>query len=1175
MKCPRCQQENPPQAKFCLECATPLAPRCTNCGTQLPAGAKFCFECATPVSAPGTPPRLTSPEAYTPKHLADKILKSRSALEGERRQVTVLFADLAGFTSLAEKLDPEQVHAIIDRFFELVTAEVHRFEGTINQYTGDGVMALFGAPIAHEDGPRRAVHASLGIQRAIREYGRQLQAERGLTLQLRIGLHTGPVVVGKIGDDLRMDYTAVGDTTNVAARLQQAARPGSVFVSEALHRTIAGYFETVDLGELPAKGHAAVRAFEILRARGRRARLDVAAERGLTPLVGRERELDALVDRFRQVRAGRGQVISIVGEAGIGKSRLLYEFRRRLVAAGEDATWLEGRSVSFGQAIPFLPLVDQIRESFGITEFDGEPEIIAKVEHGMRAMGGLAEHIPFIRYLLAVDPGDPAVTGMDASARRKRILDAARAMAFRAATFRPVVFVFEDLHWIDTSSEEHIFSLVDSLAGVPIMLILTYRVGYSPSFGTRSFHTTLMLSSLTEGEALAMAGGVLGTGRFPQELRTALMDKAEGIPLFVEEVTKTLLDLGVLRRDNGGYRMVKGLDEVSVPDTIQGIIMARLDRLGEDGKRTVQLASVIGRQFLRRLLERIAGLPGQLEGLLGELKTLEIIYEAGLLAEPAYVFKHAVIQDVAYQSLLVQRRRELHRAVALAIEELYPERLPEHYAELAHHFAQAEEWRKAMEYAALAGHRTADAFANVEAEAHYARALQAARRLGPQADPSDVADLHARHGAVLMVLGRYEESVAAHEEALALARTLGDRKREASILIAVGGVYNFYHRPDEALTHLDHALVIAREHGDRAAQAMCLASSAFTRAACGRIETIGTSLEDALRLAPEVGDPKQRALAHASCGVVLQWRGDLKEGLAHLHEAAVLAEATHAGSTWALAAYGLGHALLSKGEYEAALSWYRRLQDYALAAGDMAFITRSPNIIAGVHLELFDFDEAMRLGAEGDETCRKITPYPEPRAHSLLKVGLGHLGHGELGAADEVFRQIWPLLNVEEWGRWRWHIALLRVCGELALAGRRYDEAWDFATQSLQISTETRSLKHVARAEHLKGDILVARGRPEAALEPLRASVTLAESLGTLREVWMGKASLGRALVLLGQDRAAEATLTEAAKTIEGIVAALTTPALRRSFVEAAPVRDVSHALGRPVPAATDNSQVA
>ena len=478
MKCAACQFENPSGMRFCGQCGTALARQCPQCHAEAPPGFRFCGQCgaslqaappqAAPAPTPRAPAAAPSIATYTPKHLADKILKSRAAVEGERRQVTVLFADVAGFTALAERLDPEDVHRIINRCFELITAEVHRFEGTINQYTGDGVMALFGAPIAHEDSPRRAAHAALGIQGAVRDYGKQLQAERGVTVQMRIGLNTGLVVVGSIGDDLRMDYTAVGDTTNLAARMQTAARPGSVLVTEATHNAIQGYFETLDLGELPVKGHSPVRAFEVLRTRGRRSRLDVAAERGLTPLVGRERELETLLDRFAEVKNGRGQMVSLVGDAGIGKSRLLLEFRRALAEAGEEVAWLEGQCVSFGQSIPFLPLADQLRRNFGIEEFDGEPEIIAKVEHSMRRMGELEPHTPYIRYLLSVDPGAPGIAAMDALTRRRNVFDAVRALMLRGAARHPIVFVFEDLHWMDHSSEEYLTVLMDSLASARI-----------------------------------------------------------------------------------------------------------------------------------------------------------------------------------------------------------------------------------------------------------------------------------------------------------------------------------------------------------------------------------------------------------------------------------------------------------------------------------------------------------------------------------------------------------------------------------------------------------------------------------------------------------------------------------------------------------------------------------
>jgi class 3 adenylate cyclase len=784
MRCPRCHHENRGEARFCAACGSSLAARCPACGYEPPRGAAFCDHCGTPLTRPPPPiPPLVAPrpqtlQPYTPRHLAEKILTARNALEGERRQVTVLFADVAGFTTMAEKLDPEEVHQIMDHCFERITAEVHRFEGTINQYTGDGVMALFGAPIAHEDSPRRSVHAALGIQRALRDVAHTLQAERGLSLQMRIGLNTGLVVVGKIGDDLRMDYTAVGDTTNLAARLQQMAQPGSVVISAATHQHIGGFFETRDLGELPVKGRAPVRAFEVLQPRRSRSRFDMTVERGLTALVGRERELATLRERFCEVKAGRGQVVGIAGEAGMGKSRLVLEFRRALAQASEAVTWLEGHCISFGQASPFLPLIEQLQENFQIDELDGEPEIIAKVEQGMRRMGELEAYIPAIRYLLSVDPGDLALAAMEGAARRRHLFAALRDLSIRGARRRPLVLVVEDLHWIDTSSEEFLNALLDAVAGVPLLLLVAYQIGYTPPFRSRSFYTTLTLQSFSEAETLAMAGHVLGTAQCPTELQTTLMEKAEGVPLFIEEVTKALLDLGVLRREAGAYRLVKRLSEGSVPETIQGIIMARLDRLGDEGKRTVQLASVIGRQFLVRLLARAAGRTDRLEGLLRELQALEIIYEQGLLSEPAYIFKHAVIQDVAYNSLLMQRRRALHQAVGEAIEELYQDRLEEHYGELAHHFSQSETWDKALAYHRQAGIQAFARSSLREALAGFEQALAALHHLPEREETCEQAiDLRLEMRNVLIALGDFGRMFELLGEAEALAKTLEDPRR--------------------------------------------------------------------------------------------------------------------------------------------------------------------------------------------------------------------------------------------------------------------------------------------------------------------------------------------------------------------------------------------------------------
>ena len=874
-----------------------------------------------PAAAPAGPPEQ-APLAYTPKHLAEKILTSRSALEGERKQVTVLFADVAGFTTLAEQLDPEIVHDIINRCFEGITAEVHRFEGTINQYTGDGVMALFGAPLAHEDSPRRAVHAALGIQRVIRDVAQALQAERGLSLQMRMGINTGLVVVGKIGDELRMDYTAVGDTTNLAARLQQMAQPGSVVISAATHQHVAGFFDTRELGEMPVKGRTPVRAFEVLRPRGRRTRFDVAVERGLTPLVGRERELATLRERFREVKAGRGQVVGITGDAGLGKSRLVLEFRLALAQAGDAVTWLEGHCISFGQASPFLPLIELLRENFQVGEVDGEPEIIAKVEQGMRRMGELEAHIPAIRYLLSVDPGDPAFAALEGTARRQHLFAALRALSLRGAQQRPLVLVIEDLHWIDTSSEEFLTFLLDAVAGVQLLLLVTYRIGYTPPFGSRSFSTTLTLHSFSEVETLAMAGQVLGTAQFPAELQTALMDKAEGVPLFIEEVTKTLLDLGVLQRHNGGYRLVKSLGEVHVPDTIQGIIMARLDHLGEDGKRTVQLASVIGRQFLVRLLARVAGLSERLEGLLRELQALEIIYEQGLVPEPAYIFRHAVIQDVAYNSLLMQRRKALHRAVGEAIEELYHDRLAEHYAELAHHFTQGEVWEKALGYCRQAGEKAMAQSAYREAVTCFEQARNALPHLPEQrATREQAIDLRLALRSALLPSSDFGRVLAYLREAETLAMALDDPRRlgRASNFLSVHffriGAY------DQAIAAAQRALALATTSGEVVLQTLAnqrlgaayVARGDYHRAIDCLRQTVA-SFEGARRYEsfgevylPAVASRVWLAWCHAELGTFAEGRAFGDEGLQ-------IAEAVEHPISLMYAYYGSGLLSLHQGD---------------------------------------------------------------------------------------------------------------------------------------------------------------------------------------------------------------------------------------------------------------------
>jgi class 3 adenylate cyclase/tetratricopeptide (TPR) repeat protein len=1191
--CAACRHENPDRARFCLECGTRLSPGCAQCGTELPAGAKFCLECGHRVATPETAPAASAAPAvpaapataaaatdsrlasYTPKHLAEKILKSRSALEGERRQVTVLFADVAGFTTLAEQLDPEEVHSIIERCFELITAEVHRFEGTINQYTGDGVMALFGAPIAHEDAPRRAVHAALGIQRALGDFGKELEARGGPPVRMRIGLNTGPVVVGRIGDDLRMDYTAVGDTTNLAARMQHIARPGGVLVSEATHKAVAGFFETLDLGETPVKGHAPVRVFEILRPRGRRSRLDVAAERGLTPLIGRERELGVLRERFAEVKAGRGQLVLLVGDAGLGKSRLLLEFQRELSAQGEVVTWLVGECVSFGQTIPFLPLVDQLRRNFGIEELDGEPEIIAKVEHGMRRIGELEAHIPFIRFLLSVDPGDPTVAAMDPLLRRKKIFEAGRMLTVRGARRRPLVLVFEDLHWMDSSTEEYLGTLMDSIRGAPILLILTHRVGYAPPFGTRSFHTTLNLQPLSEAEVATMAGRVLGTGALPPELQAALMQKAEGVPLFIEEVTKTLLDLGVLRHENGGYRMAKGTAEMAVPDTMQGIIMARLDRLGENGKRTVQLASVIGRQFLVRLLQRIGDLRAEgLEGLLGELKALEIIYELGLLPEPAYIFKHAVIQDVAYNSLLVQRRKELHRAVGYAIEELYADRLADHYEELAHHFSQGEEWSKAFDYLLFSADRAKSAFANQAALDFYARAVVAAAKVVPPVPWQRLFGLHQRRADVYVLVTQYAEAQAEAGRMVALARAAGDRRAEAEAFTAMAWTH-FVSFSWEAVQHTkesaEEAMRIAAEVGDQEVLAKSLHLLGIVDQTAGDLSEAKDKFEESLRIARAHGYKRVIAQAQSLLAAQTNWRGEFQEAIDLCRDTEAVAREVGDGFTemFAMAFRCLAH--IGHGEYVAGFETIT--EGLALAKDrDNAFILgRLGNSLGWLHQELGDFTRALEHDREAAELGRRIHN-DNLEISSLVNLAFDHLHLGEPSRALTLMEQ--TLARAEKgFGshRWRWRMHLFAYIAEALTALGRHGEALGQIDQALAIARATGSAKYIAKCRLLEGSIAAEAQQWGQAEARLAEALDIARDIGYPTLIWQSAHVLGRALRAQVESGRAEASGAERAwdmvrlaqDTIEGIAGRLPYPALSSIFLGWSRVQAVGEDLDR------------
>ncbi len=779
VKCPGCQHENREGAKFCQRCGASMAPRCPSCGSPVEARARYCDECGAAL-AETPPPESAVPLAetaervgrklrgYTPRHLAEKILTSRSALAGERKQVTVLFADVAGFTELSTRVDPEQLHEIMDGCFRHLMEAVHRYEGTVNQFTGDGVMALFGAPIAHENHAVRAVAAALGVQQGLREFGERVRSERGVDFAVRIGLNTGPVVVGKIGDDLRMDYTAQGQTVNLAARLQQAAAPGGVVVGATTLGLVSGYFVTEPLGELVLKGLAApVPAWRVTGQRSGRGRFDLSIERGLSPLVGRDRELVLLEDLAGRAAGGRGQVVSIVGEAGMGKTRLAYELRRKL---GESRfASLRATCAPHGEGLPFEMVGRLLETALRFAESDSQAERVSKADTAVKTLDpALGWTLPYLLHLLGLPAAALDTEGLDPVQRKRRTVEAVRAFFLSSTTVRPLFLLVDDLQWIDEGSEECLRAIVDAVPSHRVLLVCTYRNDYTPSWEGRSKHQRIALEVLRELESSQIVAHVLRRKGVPGQVR-ALLGRAEGNPLFLEELATFLMQQELVGRVGGGRSKGRGIAEEELPATVRDLLAARIDRLADDLKGTLQLAAVLGREFPLRLLEAIGSPQEGLGDRLAELVRLELLHEKELVPEIRLTFTHAMLQQVAYEGMLVSARNEVHRRAGEALERLYEERLDGVLPELARHYARGEDPERALHFLLRAGDRAASLFVYGDAISWYRQALEVAR--GCERAEEQAAVVRERIGDAAYASGHIHTALREWTTALATVET--------------------------------------------------------------------------------------------------------------------------------------------------------------------------------------------------------------------------------------------------------------------------------------------------------------------------------------------------------------------------------------------------------------------
>ncbi len=820
-RCGRCEHENAAEASFCVECGCPLGAACPACGTFGDPADRFCGACgASRTAAAGayTAPRQTPVVApATPQRIG--------AAEGEHKQATVLFCRLADPAALVRGLGHEGMLSFLDSFFEQAVAEVRRFEGTISSFLNDGFVALFGVPVAYEDHARRGVLAALGLQRALGERFRHT---------VRTGLNTGLVAVAQLGAGADRRVSAVGETTTVAGLLQQQAEPGTIVIGPATARLVTGYVRLLGLGRVPIPGiDGPVEMFRVAGVGPRRSPIEglgarplsrfvgrdlemrtlhdvldqvgvsgeLSARRPLSELIGRDGELAALRGPLAKVEAGHGQVVGVVGEPGIGKSRLVYEFRRNL--GDRPVSYLEGRCLSYAGGVPYLPIVDVVRANCGIVEGDAPDVVAEKVRFGLQEVGLNADaQVPYVLHLLGLGERVPALKRLSAEAIKARMFETLRAWSLHGSRRRPLIIVIEDLHWIDRSSEEYLTSLAESLAGAPVLLLCTWRPGYRPPWSEHSYVTQLALRRLGPRDSLSVVRSVLGTDRVPAALARVILQRAEGNPFFLEELARAALEYGEEAADT------------LVPDTVQGVLMARIDRLPDMPRRVLQTASVLGREVPLRLLERVWSEPAGLAEQLQELQSLEFVYEqAG--PDRGFVFKHALTQDVAYETLLEGRRRALHAAAGRAIESLYAERLEEVYDRLAHHYSKTDEAPKAIEYLRLFADRAAGMHAHSDAARAIEEALEHVVRLPAGEQDRRLVELAVQLGGSYYFLGRFADTVELLERNHSRMERLDDHRLAGRFFFELAHAHSHLGDSRQAVACCERAI----SHAERAADA--------------------------------------------------------------------------------------------------------------------------------------------------------------------------------------------------------------------------------------------------------------------------------------------------------------------------------------------------------------------
>ena len=1224
MICTQCKTENPAGAKFCMNCGTAFAARCPNCSTELPPQAKFCLNCGQRVSAPApvraaalssAPANATvpaEPVRYIPPELLAKLetAKASGGMRGERRTVTMLFCDIQGSTSAAEKLDPEEWAEIMNGAFEALIAPVYRYEGTLARLLGDAVLAFFGAPIAHEDDPQRAALAALDILAAMGPYRELVRQRWGIDINVRVGINTGLVVVGEVGSDLRMDYTALGDAVNVAARMEQTAKPGSAQVAEDTHRLIAPLFDFEDLGPMQVKGKTEpVHAYRVL---GRKAA--PGSLRGIegleSPMVGRDRQMALLREAVSALQQGRGQIVSVMGEAGLGKSRLVTELRKALASEGALALegtpgglqWHEGRSFSYETSAPYAPFVRLFTSLFHLHPEQPDAERYATLSAGVEEVlpGGVRDLTPFLASLLGIHlTGEPLehVRYLEPPQLREKVFGAVTEFLEAAAETQPMVLVFEDVHWVDPTSFDLLKRLMAVTDHAPLMIMAVLRPWRQETawefheIGMRDYshrYTSVTVEPLDQDTARTLVANLLHVEDLPDKVRLLILTKAEGNPFFVEEVIRSLLDAGLIVQRDGHWHATREIENISVPDTLVGVINARLDRLEETARRVAQTAAVIGREFRFNALASILEGTISLDTALTELQRRELVRERSRLPERVYVFKHALTQETAYSSLLLSKRRDLHKRLAEWLEKTEPESV----ADIARHLVEAREEKRALPYLVKAGERAAYSYSTSEAVRSFKEALEILER---QVDLGLARRAYEGLGNALAFSNQVQEATQTYRRMIEVAQSHGDVPMQVSAMNKLSNLLGFrLGEFSEAAGLLAQSETLATQNNDTPGLAeMHMVQCGFCTFTAD-FEGAVRHLSEAARIGKEleIAEAKLYGMTHIANTLTYLTRFD--DAWRTSQEVLAMAKAEgHLGWQAEIQAFPIPYYHLRSGDLMAAEAAARECQRISLQIGHLLCLACSGSMLGSFALLRGEYENALRYHDDAVQAGRdagmpwfevmslagmaaataQISPELRERTEGLFvrmqsvleqpggamtvaaawsALGFHELSKGNSAAALDYFQKGLQSPTV------LMHLQrppLLIGAAMVALAEDEVERASALAQEARRY-VEERGMRFLYPLAALtEGRISMALGHADAALASFLRSGQDALAMGMRPTVLEARVLSAEALVMLGRNAEAGEMRRLARETMEEIARLFQDEKLRWAYFEAASER--------------------